>query len=445
MILITNIMNYKRILTAGLFVILFFGEIAITFSYKGESNRNTPINEITPISYKLTNKLSSNPSMAPVDSIITDFITRRNIKGASVAITRDSKLIYAKGFGWADEETETSVEPRHVFRIASVSKLITAVTIMKIAEEGLISLNDTVFGPDGILNDSIYLNYNDKRIEKITILNLLNHTSGWNNKKDDPLFQSLSIARKMNVKPPADIKTIIQYYLQKNLYYNPGTKYSYSNFGYAVLGQVIEKVTGMNYEDYVQFAILHPLGIYDMHIGKSSFKDRYKNEVCYYVNGRNSGYYSMNGSGNSVTNNYTGNNIELLSAAGGWVASAPELMKFIVAIDGFPGKPDILSDESIEIMTRASKRTRNLIGWRGTDGYGTWWRTGTLAGTSALVMRTRNGINWVVLLNTTTKGRSKIHNEISRTMFKVVRRIKKWPDYDLFNYSNVETAMTGKY
>ncbi len=442
--LITYFMNYKKILIAGLFVILFFGEIAITFSYKGESNRNIPINEITPISYRLTNELSSNPSMASVDSIISDFIKRKKIKGASVAITRDSKLIYAKGFGWADEETGTNVEPKHVFRIASVSKLITAVTVMKIVEEGLISINDQVFGEKGILNDSIYCSYKDKRIEKITVLNLLNHTSGWNNKKDDPLFQSLSIARKMNVKPPADIETIIQYYLQKNLYYNPGTRYSYSNFGYAVLGKIIEKVTGMSYEDYVQFAILHPLGIYDMHVGKSSLKDRCKNEVCYYVLGSDTRCYSFDGSGELKTQVYGGNNIELLSAAGGWVASAPELMKLIVAVDGFPGKPDILSDETIELMTRADKRTKNLIGWRGTDGYGTWWRTGTLAGTSALVMRNRNGINWIVLINTTTKGKSKIHNEISKTMFGAVKSVKDWPEYDLFNYREIGPAQAGK-
>lgn len=437
-------MNYKKILIGGLFIILFFGEIAITFSYKGESNRNTPVSEITPLSYRLTNELSSNPSMASIDSIFADFIKRKRIKGASVALTKDSKLIYAKGFGWADEETKTRVEPKHVFRIASVSKLITAVTIMKIVEEGMIEIDDNVFGPGGILNDSVYLNYKDKRVERITVLNLLNHTSGWNNKNDDPLFQSLSIARKMNVKPPADIETIIQYYLQKSLYYNPGTKYSYSNFGYAVLGKVIEKVTGMSYEDYVQFAILHPIGIYDMHVGKSSLGDRFKNEVCYYVLGRDSKCYSFDGSGQLTPQVYGGNNIELLSAAGGWVASAPELMKLIVAIDGFPDKPDILSDETVNLMTRASKRTKKLIGWRGADGYGTWWRTGTLAGTSALIMRNKNGINWVVLMNTSTKGKSKIHNEISKIMFKAVRSVEDWPDYDLFNYNNIEPALAEK-
>ncbi len=435
-------MNYKKYLVILLFIIFFFGEIAITFSYKGDSNRNTPISEITPLSYKLTNELSSGPSTASIDSILDEFLKQKKIKGASVAITKDGRLVYAKGFGWADERQKISVEPRNVFRIASVSKLITAVTVMKLIEEGRIELSDRVFGRDCILNDAGYLKYEDKRIEEITVLNLLNHTAGWNNKKSDPLFQSLSIAKKMNVSPPAGIETIIKYTLQKRLYYSPGTKYSYSNFGYAVLGEIIEKVTGMNYADYVQFAILHPLGIYDMHIGKNFFEDKFDNEVCYYVLGKNNKCYSFDGSGKLMSEVYGGNNIELLSAAGGWVASAPELMKFMVAVDGFPGKPDIISDKSIQLMTKANGRTRKLIGWRGTDGYGTWWRTGTLAGTSALIMRYKNGINWIVLMNTSTQRKSKIHNEISKTMFKAVRSVNEWPSYDHFNnsLSNNNTA-----
>jgi CubicO group peptidase (beta-lactamase class C family) len=437
-------MIYKKLLIIGLFIIFFFGEIAITFSYKGESNRNTPVNDITPISYKLTNELSSDPSTSSIDSILNVFLKRKRIKGASVAISKDGRLIYAKGFGWADERNEVKVEPRHVFRIASVSKLITAITVMKLVEEGRLELSDKVFGKDGILNDPRYLNYQDKRIEEITVLNLLNHTAGWNTKNSDPLFQSLSIARKMKVEPPAGIETIIEYTLQKRLHYYPGSKYSYSNFGYAVLGKVIEKVTGMDYYEYVQFAILHPLGICDMHIGKNFFKDKLENEVCYYVLGKNNKCYSFDGSGELMSEVYGGNNIELLSSAGGWLASAPELMKFLVAVDGFPGKPDIISDESIQLMTNSNKRTNKLIGWRGTDGYGTWWRTGTLAGSSALIMRYNNGVSWIVLMNTSTKRKSKIHNEISKTMFSAIRSVKEWPSYDHFNSSLIDTKISQK-
>ncbi len=436
-------MNLKSVIGLILFIFLFFGEIAMTFSFKQESNRNVPTSEVTPLSFRLTNELSTSEYTSAIDSVFNDFLTSKQIKGASVAISKNGKLIYAKGFGFAIEEDSILAEPKNLFRIASVSKLITAITVMKLYEEGRIDLDEKVFGRHGILNDSTFLHYKDSRVEDITVRDLLRHTGGWNGRRSDPIFNSLYIARKMNIEPPAMLDDIIRYQLGENLHYVPGTKYSYSNFGYAVLGKIIEKTTGMGYEDYVQFAVLHPLGIYDMHIGRSFYTERYPNEVKYYEIGKPSVCYAYDGSGNLVPIAYGGNNIELLGAAGGWVASAPELLKLVISIDGFESKADILSDETIEMMTPSKTHKGNTIGWRGTDGYGTWWRTGTLAGTSALIMRHKNEIDWVVLLNTSTRNRSRIHNEISRTMFKALRSVEEWPDFDLFNYTalNSENAL----
>ena len=192
-----------------------------------------------------------------------------NIKGASVAVCKDEKLVYARGFGYADFETEESVRPEHLFRIASISKLITAVAVMKLIEEGILSLDDNVFGPGGALPYIEYPEYSDIRVEKITIRHLLNHTAGWSRKNGDPMFEQLYIARKSKVKPPITLDVIIKYVLSKKLDFEPGKTYSYSNLGYAILGEIISLKTGMSYEDYVVFNILEPLGIKDMCIGKS--------------------------------------------------------------------------------------------------------------------------------------------------------------------------------
>ncbi len=433
-------MRPKVFLTIALFLLFFLGEIAITFSFKMESDKTYAKPGNTPLSYKITNSYSDLPETHNVDSIFADFMTRNEIVGASLAITNKGKLVYSKGFGLSDSEIADSVTPRNLFRIASVSKLITAVAIMKLVEDEKLDINSKVFGPDGLLNDPVYLNYQDKRYELITVHNLLNHTAGWNGKKADPVFNSLYVAHVMDVPPPADMPVIIEYALNKPLDYTPGKKYSYSNLGYSILGEIIKKVTGMKYEEYVQFAILHPLGIYDMHIGKSFYDERYPYEVRYYDLPDNSLIWSYNGSGDLVPVEYGGNHIELLGAAGGWVASAPELAKLLVAIDGFESRPDILSKRSIQYMTKSKTHTRKLIGWRGSDGYGTWWRTGTLSGTTALVMRHANGINWVVLMNTTPKKRSRIHNELSRTMFRALRSVDEWPEYDLFNPESIEST-----
>ena len=145
----------------------------------------------------------------------------------------------------------------------------------------------------------------------------------------------------------------------------------------------------------------------------------------------------MDGSGEAVPIYYGGNDMELLGPAGGWVASAPEFIKFMTAIDGFPGQPDILRPETIAMMTNPDLSGQGLFGWRGQDNYGTWWRTGYLTGSSALVVRQSNGINWVVMINTSTSKHSDIHRYVSAMMFTAVNMVKEWPIIDLFT---META-----
>jgi CubicO group peptidase (beta-lactamase class C family) len=216
------------------------------------------------------------------------------------------------------------------------------------------------------------------------------------------------------------------------LNYAPGSRYSYSNLGYAILGKIIEKKSGMPYEDYVIMYVLKPLGIHDMHIGKSFFHERYPNEVTYYTRGKERKIYSIDGSGELVPVTYGGNNIELLGAAGGWVASAPELIKFLTAIDGYSRQPDILTPQSLENMSDPDIAGRGLYGWRGNDGHGTLWRTGYLTGSTALVVKQYNHTNWVILFNTSTYKQSRIQRYMSGMMFQAVNSIQDWPDFDLF-------------
>jgi CubicO group peptidase (beta-lactamase class C family) len=421
----------KLLVFLGLLILFFFGEIALSFSDKGYPSLLS--NEEVSFSLLLDNKYSDFEETWSIDDEVNSFIRQWKIEGASLAITKDEKLVYAKGFGIANSETGEEVKPGHLFRIASVSKLITAVAVMKLYEEGLLDLDEQVFGEEGILNDSIYRDYRDQRIEKITIRHLLNHTAGWSRYSGDPMFSPLYIARKMNVKPPASFSNVLQFTLSKRLNYTPGARYSYSNLGYAILGEIIERKSGMPYQDYVVMNLFKPLDIHDMHVGKSYYYEKYPNEVRYHSSVGPMTTYSMDGSGERVPIYYGGNDMELLGPAGGWVASAPEFIKFITAIDGFPDQPDILKPETIALMTDPGFSGQGLFGWRGTDNYGTWWRTGYLTGSSALVVRQRDGINWVVMINTSTSKHSKIHRYVSAMMFGAVNRVRDWPDIDLFS------------
>jgi len=402
----------------------------MTFSDKGYPSLLN--DEEVPFSLLLDNQNSNFEGTDNIDSQVDAFIKRWKIEGASLAVTKDERLVYAKGFGTANKETGEEVKPGHLFRIASVSKLITAVAVMKLYEEGKLDLDDPVFGEQGILNDSIFRSYVDPRVEEISIRYLLNHTAGWSRYAGDPIFNPLYIARKMNVPAPAGIEDILQYTLMRQLNYEPGTRYSYSNMGYAILGKIIERKSGMPYQDYVVMNLLKPLGIHDMHIGKSYYHEKHPNEVRYHSSAGAMTTRAMDGSGEIVPIYYGGNDMELLGPAGGWVASAPELVKFLTAIDGFDGQPDILAPETIASMSDPKLAGKGLFGWRGSDSYGTWWRTGYLSGSSALIVRQTDGINWVVMTNTSTYKQSRIHRYVSGLMFGAVNKVQQWPAIDLF-------------
>lgn len=428
-------MNVRKIIVGSfLFLLIYFGEIALSFSDKSSAEKIVPSSDRKPLSFKLSNNLSSYESMQSFEKQIEEFMQAWKIVGASVAIIKDEKLLYSKGFGFADRENNVETEPKHLFRVASVSKLITAVTIMKLVEEGKLALTDAVFGENGILNQPQYLEFKDKRISNITVFNLLNHSAGWSTRKPDPMFRNIEIAKKMGKELPISSETIIEYVLKnKKLDFQPGKKSSYSNLGYAILGRVIEKVTGVPYETYVVANILNPLGIYDMHLGKSELDDLLENEVRYYgIRGERKVQSSINDD-KKVAKYYGGNSIETLEAAGGWIASATELAILLVYIDGYFRQNDILSPESVIAMTHVKKGMKP-IGWSGIDGKGNWWRSGTLSGTSALIKRQNNGISWVFVMNTTPKYGSKFTYRINQVMTNGISTIEKWPSFDLFDY-----------
>ncbi len=362
------------------------------------------------------------------------FLKKWTIEGASIAVSKDGKLIFARGFGYADTTSKTETQPYSQFRIASISKLVTAIAIMKLQEKGKLSLNDKVFGSDGILNDPYFGQPKDKRVFDITVAELLSHEAGWSQRYGDQMFMPIVIAEKMGVKPPVDLKTIVKFVLGKRLQYTPGRGKAYSNLGYSILGLVIEKVTGMPYEDYCKKEILEPLGIYDMKLAGNLPSERATFEVTYYEPLDVALKPSIYGTGEMVPPSYGGNDIRTLGAAGAWISTAPDLMRLLLAVDGFNTRPDILSDQSIKFMTD-NENGFAPVGWKETGMDGTWWRTGSFPGSAGVMKRQSDGISWVVLFNSSAWNGPEIYSYISNMMNRALSKIDPWPDYDLFDYS----------
>jgi len=248
------------------------------------------------------------------------------------------------------------------------------------------------------------------------------------------MFMPLVVADKMGLKPPVDTRTIVRFALDKNLQYTPGTGKSYSNLGYSVLGLVIEKVTGMSYEKYCRQYVLEPLGIFDMSLARNLSSDRAPFEVSYYEPSDVVLKPSIYGTGEMVEPSYGGNDIEALGAAGAWIATAPDLIRLMFAIDGFSRPKDILSESSVNFMTDNSNSFAP-IGWKGTREDGTWWRTGSFPGSAAMVMREADGTEWVVLLNSSAWNGPEIYSYINGMMIRILGQVKQWPQTDLLDYS----------
>ena len=421
-------MRKSRILLITLLLLL------VSSNPGAQENSFVLIDKLVPNNIRLTNDISSGTEFAGVEKTVNSFLRKWSIAGASIAIAKDGKLIYAHGFGYADTASKTEAQPYSQFRIASISKLVTAVGIMKLQEEGKLALTDSVFGSKGILNDTFYGEPKDKRVYKINVAELLSHEAGWTQRYGDQMFMPLVVAEKMGVKPPVDTKTIVKFALEKRLQYIPGTGKAYSNLGYSILGLVIEKVTGMSYEDFCRKTILEPLGIYDMKIAGNLPSEKAPFEVTYYEPADVVLKPSIYGTGEMVTPSYGGNDIRALGAAGAWVATAPDLMRLLLAVDGFKTRPDILTDQSIRFMTENDNGFAP-VGWKGTVMDGTWWRTGSFPGSAGMMKRQSDGISWVVLFNSSAWNGPEIYSYISNMMNHAISKIDFWPDYDLFRYS----------
>lgn len=396
--------------------------------------KNADADFIVPGNVRITNSHTSGREADLADRLFGSFMRRWDLKGVSAAVAVDGRLVFARGFGYADAEAMVPAEPYHRFRIASVSKLVTAIAVMKLCEEGKMSLNDKVFGADGILSDSVYANPRDKRVYGITVAHLLGHQGGWTSRYGDHMFITQVVASQMKRELPISTADYIRFALDKNLHFTPGNGRAYSNLGYAILGEVVSKVSGMPYEEYCRMAVFEPLGIHDMALGRNLMSERLPNEVRYYEHEAAIPKLSVYGTNEMVPASNGGNDIESLGGAGGWVATAPDLMRLLLSVDGFDEVPDILSEESVQRMTDNSNGYAPL-GWKSAYGNGVWWRTGFFPGSTAMAKRLPSGVSWVVLVNTSAWNGPELTNDINALMSRFLSQVREWPDTDLFRYS----------
>lgn len=382
----------------------------------------------------LTNAMSSQPELHAMDSIMQRYLKRWEIHGAQLAISRHDSLLYARGFGYADKDRQIPMEPSYIMRMASVSKLVTATGIMKLRDMGKIRLSDKVFGPKGILNDTFYVNsIRDKRYFDITVEQLLRHKAGFTNYAGDAIFSTRYIMQQNHLTTPPDHRTLLRIVLRRHIGYTPGTAQRYCNIGYTLLSLIIEKRTGMSYENFMQRYVLNPAGCYDFHIAGNYLKDRRKNETVYYMHSSSVPVPEFNNSGRMVVRCYGENDITTALGAGAWVASAAELCRLVASIDGDRTVPDVISPQAVKLMTQEMPDHQFSLGWNFTPRNRPWIRTGSLVGTSALVLRYPDGECWVFITNTSTWKGHKFSQDTMALFEKLRKRFgSKMPKRNMF-------------
>lgn len=376
--------------------------------------------------------ISGTSTPSAFDKRFVTFMRHWRVPGASVAIMRNDQLVFAHGYGWANAETRQPVTPDSLFRVGSVSKAITAITILKLVEEGRLKLDDKAFL---LLSDLRPLNNrHNPGIYQITVRNLLQMASGWQTNAIDPMFGPWSVHMltqlgDYNHEVPPDCETAARLMMGMPLHSKPGTQFSYSNINYCLLGLLTNKATNVpysyqNYEAYVQQNILAPLGIIDMHIGDTLFQNRAPNEVKYYTY---PGFTSPDSSDLMTTlakvDGLPYSNSQILKknfADGGWVASATDLAKLLQAL----GNRRIISSRLINVMTSKptykthSKENYFAMGWsikRINNGF-YWVKTGSFTGTYAVVIQGQNNTSYVALFNIKPSPRTTFLAQLQRIL-----------------------------
>ncbi|MGN1264560.1 MAG: serine hydrolase domain-containing protein [Muribaculaceae bacterium] len=366
----------------------------------GGANRAAVKGEPTAWHDTLSNKASTFAALEPMDRKISRFMDKWDLRGMSVAITRHDSLIFAKGYGWSNAEFGIPLEANMVMRIASSSKLITAVAVMKLCEEGRLSLDSKVFGEKGVLNDTIYSNViSDERLYDLTVDHLLVHKGGFSGRAGDPMFNIKDIMTSNGLSEAPRGSELARAVLRRRLAAAPGEMRRYSNFGYMLLSLVVEKVVDKDYWDYVTCDLLGDVCTGGFYPATNYLSERYDCESQYYAPDTVL-VEEYNGSGKMVPRVYGGTDVYGLMGAGGWLASAPAIARLVAVIDGDSRVPDILSASSIAKMTEYDEECPTCRGWSHIEKDGSWMRTGTLYSAHSFVKHFPDGECWVITTNT---------------------------------------------
>ncbi len=383
------------------------------------------------------------PSLAAFDTQMRTLMTNANIPSGAIAVAWDGRLVLARGYSWNPGPNDSVTQPTSLFRLASVSKPITSTLVNRLIQEGRLAPNDTI---------GQYVDLTprpgttaDPRLATVTVRNLLEMLGGFGDPATlgyDPVFRDRIVSQGLGIPLPVTHADVIRYQSGVALSTNPGSTYQYSNYGYKLLGRIIESASGMPYERYAR-RVLNPAGVWNLRLAKARVEERAAGEVA----------YASGGQGTSVIDNtsalrpweYGALNQNTMDAYGGWVASAPELLRWMVNLDNPSSPRAILDQASLDRMFALPQNQGSYTpgdyyyasGWSVRD-YGatgrTTWHAGSLPSTSTYIVRNRNGFEIVILLNRRNESNpNATTNAMDAVVWAAYNQVTSWPAHNLFD------------
>jgi len=322
-----------------------------------------------------------------VNEGLRDYMETWAVPGAVLSLSVEGRLVFARGYTWDAPEVDP-VQPDSLFRIASMSKPITSVAIHQLIERGLLSYDTRLV--DVLELQPIPGLAPDPWLDEVTVDHLLYHTGGWDRDLSyDPMFLDGLIAASLGVDLPISKYDIATYMTGQPMQFQPGARIAYSNYGYCLLGLIIEEITGRDYSEWVAENVFQPIGVGRPRRGHTAIHERAPGEVRYHGTGGEDPYRW---------------NIENMDAHGGWVLSGPDYSRFLSSVfDDFDNSP-LLTRQSIENMVEVNNATSEYYG-RGwsvlqEDGRMVYGHQGSLPGTLTSAQWASPGISTVAMINT---------------------------------------------
>lgn len=270
------------------------------------------------------------PELHVFDETMVEFMEGRDVKAGVLGVARDGEIVLERGYGWADPDLTEPLSPDALFRIGSISKPITDAAIQQLLDQGELSRDDRVLPILAV--DPPAGEPTDERWQDVTVQHLLDHAGGWDIQQlgYDPMYEPVRVADELDLEEPPTNDDVTRYILDQSMQFDPGSREAYSNFGYSLLGQVIEAVTGTDYQAHLEAELFAPEGIEGIELGRTRPEDRPPGEVWYDDDEQCVHAFELDPS-EEYTCADAGFVLEAFDAAGGHVASTRALLSYLDA------------------------------------------------------------------------------------------------------------------